>query len=457
MNPGPSNIDGKALTQPGLRRGDARNEACVRKMLGAVCCRLVGKIPSGPSSDMDAKVWADVARFLGARLQGPLDCPGRAPDMSLASATEMRSVLAQFEAGALLMSNREKVALDIANPGPAAVGGGVLTQPELQRVDQKHKDSVQNMVDQVSACLLGTRSSLSGARGTDEALVWAQAAGFLSARVQGSIGECPGREPDMSAAAAGQLKAALAKIEAAHALMYNRERVVEDITNPGPQNIDGKPLTQLHLIRLEPKNAATVSSMMSALASLLLGQTVSGPGFGTEAMVWKGAAAFLAGRVQGAPDEMPGRAPDMSSGAAAAMRTALGQMEAFGQLMGNRERVVQDITNLGAMNIDGKKLTQLNLKRVDPQNTAAVQSMIGEVGCRLLGGQTKEPDAAEARVWAEAAAYLSGRIHVGAVSPTRRAPDMSVEAAAAMRQVLASVTNRKQTASGEAVLAGLTY
>merc|ERR1719161_2302972 len=308
MNPGPQNIDGKALTQPGLRRVEARNEACVRKMLGAVCCRLVGKIPSGPSSDMDAKVWADVAKFLGARLQGPLDCPGRAPVMSLASATEMRSVL--------------------------------------------------------------------GARGPDEALVWAQAAGFLSARVQGSVGECVGREPDMSAAAAGQLKAALAKIEAAHALMYNRERVVEDITNPGPQNIDGMPLTQLHLIRLEPRDASGVDSMLRALVSLLLGQAVSGPS-SSEALVWKGAAAFLAGRVQGAPDEMPGRAPDMSSGAAAAMCTALGQMEAFGQLMGNRERVVQDITNLGSMNIDGKKLTQLNLKRVDPQNTAAVQSMIG--------------------------------------------------------------------------------
>merc|ERR1719375_382185 len=241
MNPGPSNIDGKALTQPDLRRVDARNDACVRKMLGAVCCRLVGKSPSGPSSDMDAKVWADVAKFLGARLQGPVDCPGRAPDMSLASATEMKKVLAQFEAGALLMSNREKVALDIANPGPAAVGGGSLTQTELQRVDQKHQGIVQNMVDQVSGCLLG-KGSLSGARGQDEALVWAQAAGFLTARIQGSTDECPGREPDMSAAAAGQLKAVSA-------------------------NIDGKPLTQLHLVRLEPRDASSVDSMVRALVS----------------------------------------------------------------------------------------------------------------------------------------------------------------------------------------------
>merc|ERR1719387_3422823 len=277
-----------------------------------------------------------------------------------------------------------------------------------------------------------------------------------SSRIQGSVGECPGREPDMSAAAAGQLKAVLAKIEAAHALMNNRERVVKDITNSGSTNIDGKPLTQLHLVRLEPRDASSVDSMVRALVSLLLGQAVSGPG-GNEAMVWKGAAAFLAGRVQGAPDEMPGRAPDMSSGAAAAMTTALGQIEAFGALSGNRERVVKDITNSGSTNIDGKRLTQLNLKRVDPQSTAAVQSMIGEVGCRLLGGQTKEPDAAEARVWAEAAAYLSARIHVGADSPTCRAPDMSVEAAAAMRQVLASVTKRTQTASREAVLADVKY
>merc|ERR1712118_346428 len=103
------------------------------------------------------------------------------------------------------------------------------------------------------------------------------------------MSEMPGRAPDMSRAAATAMKKALADIEAAQMLMFNAERVVSDITNPGPKNIDGKTLTQ------------------------------SDP-------VWKQAASFLSGRIQGTPNEMPGRNPDMSSGAAQALRSVLGQM-----------------------------------------------------------------------------------------------------------------------------------
>ena len=50
------------------------------------------------------------------------------------------------------------------------------------------------------------------------------------------------RKADMSMLAAQTLRAVLAKMEAALMLLSNQERVVQDITNPGPENIDGKKL-----------------------------------------------------------------------------------------------------------------------------------------------------------------------------------------------------------------------
>merc|ERR1719235_2895918 len=244
--------------------------------------------------------------------------------------------------------------------------------------------------------------------------------------------------------AAGKLRGALAKLEAAHMLMCNRERVVQDITNPGPGNIEGKTLTQKDLARVDQKHRGSVDKMVKSLVSLLLGQAVSGPSTPEEAVVWKQAAAFLAERVQGGSEPCPGRAPDMSPNAALIMKRALGQVEAFGKLMSNRDRVVQDIANLGPQNIEGKELTQPDLKRVDPQNKRAVEAMISEVCSRLLGVKTRAPDSAEAKVWAEAAKYLSGRIHSSKYECPGRAPDMGAEAAAAMRKVLASIPSQKE-------------
>merc|ERR1712048_1385668 len=63
--------------------------------------------------------------------------------------------------------------------------------------------------------------------------VRAQTARFLSERIQGSPGECPGRNPDMSMRAAIELRKTLAKMEAANLLTHNREKLLQDITNPG--------------------------------------------------------------------------------------------------------------------------------------------------------------------------------------------------------------------------------
>jgi hypothetical protein len=285
-----------------------------------------------------------------------------------------------------------------------------------------------------------------------EAQAWAEAALFFNNRIQVSTGECPGRNPDMSILAAKAMRKVLPQIanplekieaynmEAAQMLMHNRERVIQDITNPGPKNIEGKKLTQTDLKRVGSEHRASVDAMVNEVCCCLLGRTTSRKPSPEDAPVWAQATAFLAGRIQGTESDCPGRAPDMSSAAATALRTMLAQMEAAHTMMNNRERVVKDITNPGPKNIDGKTLTQTDLKRVDAQHRASVDAMVREVCRRLLGKGASEPQAAgEASVWAEAARFLSGRIQGAPQDCPGRSPDMSPAAAAALRAVLESV------------------
>merc|ERR1711920_57272 len=226
--------------------------------------------------------------------------------------------------------------------------------------------------------------------------------------------------PDMSQYAARAMRKVLPQIanlldnidassqEAAQMLMYNRERVVQDITNPGPMNIDAKTLTQKDLKRVDSKHQASVDAMVNELCCRLLGRaTLKKPSLEDALVVWPQAATFLAARIQGTSSDCPGRKPDMSSAAATALRTMLSQMLAAHILMNNRERVVQDITNPGPKNIDGKMLTQMDLKRVDAKHQASVDAMVREVCGRLLGnGASTLHVAGESSVWAEAARFL---------------------------------------------------
>lgn len=109
-------------------------------------------------------------------------------------------------------------------------------------------------------------------------------------------------------------------------LMSNHERVVKDITNPGPLNIDGKELTQLQLKRVDPKHKPFVDEMVRAVRCRLLGKETFGPSTPEEALAWAQAATYLTGRIQGSAEEKPGRPPDMSSTAAAAVRLVLTQI-----------------------------------------------------------------------------------------------------------------------------------
>merc|ERR1711953_673304 len=313
------------------------------------------------STTEEALVWNQAAKFLIYRLQASQgECPGREPDMSLAAATAMRKILAQIEAGFKLMSNREKVVNDIINPAPKS-------QPELKRLDSKHKSTVDAMVSEVINRLFcfGGVNSRKGATVPgqgEQALVWAEAARFLNARIQipEDWQECeyagfPNRKSDMSHDAARALRATLGQVEAAVSLMSNHENVVKDITNPGPQAILGGNVTQLDLKRVDPKHRASVDNMVRALAKRLLGDEVSAPSTADEAMAWVQAAAFFSKRIQSSSADCSGRKADMSSTAAREMRAVLAQFQAGSTLKSNFETVKENITNPGPLAIGGGK------------------------------------------------------------------------------------------------------
>merc|ERR1711985_68941 len=442
-NPGPKNIDGKTLSQPELQRVDPKHVRSVEAMVKAVCSRLRGSAIPAPSKE-DAQVWTQAAKFLGARVQGSkADMPGREPDMSLASATAMKTVLGQIEVACKMIWNRETIVMDITNSGMRGVKGGELSQTDLKRLDPKTKAAVDAMVREMSDRLLGGGSQMTSveaiAGAKQQALVWADAASFFASRIQGPSDECDfpheNRKADMSNAAATALRTTLGRMEAAHRLACNYEMVVQDITNPGPNGLKGKPLTQLNLTRVDSRHKASMQNMVMSVCARLLGQEVSGPSSPEEALVWVQGATFLSGRIQKADYEMPGRAADMSLHAALAMQKVLAQIEAASKLMSNREKVVKDICNQGSTAINGGQVTQTELKRLQPGQQSSVDAMVREVcGC-LLG---KTPGRSDAQVWPAAANYLHLRIQDTAKGMPGRNRDMSVAAATAMRTVLAS-------------------
>jgi len=441
-NPGPNNIDGKSLTQAHLKRVDPKDVKSVEAMIRAVCSHLRGNTINAPSKE-EAPVWEQAAKFLGGRVQGSkAACPGRQPDMSLAAANAMCTVLGRIEAASKLMWNRETVIKDITNDGSRGIYGGELTQTGLKRLDGKHLSTVDAMVREVCDRLLGNGSQMTSVRALfepgakEKVLVWADAAGFLASRIQGPSDDPgptdPDRKADMSTAAATALRTTLMRMEAAHRLASNCERVVQDITNPGPQNIDGKPLTQLNLTRVAPKHKASVQEMVKAVCGCLLSQEVSGPSTPEEAMVWLQAATYLSGRIQKSHGDMPGRAPDMSFAAGIAMQKVLAQIEAASKLMSNREKVVKDICNPGSTAINGGQVTQTDLKRLPPGQQSSVMAMVDEV-CSCLLGKKSGPNSE----WSAAAKYLHHRIHAASKEMPGRKRDMSMAAATAMRTVLA--------------------
>ncbi|KAL3930088.1 MAG: hypothetical protein SGPRY_001685 [Prymnesium sp.] len=403
------------------------------QVLREVARRLLGRRPGseGLEAAIDiwdkcqAKAWIDTVQFLQNRIQDtPEAKPGREPDLSEEAAKAMRAVLEE-------------------------VGSAATSHT-------------------IAAC----------------SAQWA----MLEKMLSGRLGEAEG------AAAAHSLAA---RREAAGKLISNHEEVLRDVINPAPmRNIFGLPLTQLGLQRVESSLAAYVDQALREVARRLLGEQPGSSGLETrldaansaQISAWVGTAKYLEGRIQCTPEEKPGRAPDMSPAAGAAMRAVLREMgtvrrrvgweelrtmaeeesfqqpeadgvatahshaarkEAAAKLIDNHVDVLKDVTNPSQTeNIVGDTLTQQELTRVDARLSWYVDQALREVARRLLGRmvgsyllevQLDPYNAAQASAWARAAAYLSGRVQATADQKPGRKPDMSYHAALAFIAVVREV------------------
>jgi hypothetical protein len=112
--------------------------------------------------------------------------------------------------------------------------------------------------------------------------------------------------------------------------------VVKDVTNPNPK-------TQQQLTRVSPTAAPYVDQMLREVARRLLGrrpgsalleEKVDPSVLPEQVEAWAGTARYLRHRTQATPDHSPGRQPDMSEAASAALRAVLEE----GVLTGDRSR-----------------------------------------------------------------------------------------------------------------------
>lgn len=134
-----------------------------------------------------------------------------------------------------------------------------------------------------------------------------------------------------------------------------------------------------------------------------------------------------------------------ASGAAAA-HAQIAREEAARKLIVNHARVLRDVTN-------AMPLTQPELQRAELFDAPYVDQALRETARRLLGRhpglqeleEQLDPSAAQqAHAWAITAHYMDRRIQATAAERPGRAPDMSEEAAAAMRAVLMEVAQQQR-------------
>lgn len=396
---------------------------------------------------------------------------------------------------------------------------------------------------------------------------WADMAAYLTGRIQSTPEHKPGREPDMSAAAGMAIRAVLAEVghmpiaatcaassghwqalakalgqadggfqgrpvvpldvavdhtvqareEAARALISNHVNVLKDVTNPSKElNIIGNALTQTELKRVSIGSVIYADEALRETARRLLGRRAgleepfARVDLSNDAQVvaWCETADYLDGRIHSHTAQKPGREPDMSPPAAAAMKAVLKEIaavpitaaiEASGaewsmlrqllemrnsgpsllgkvsvegaaachsqaardaaarKLIQNHVRVLYDV-------VDPAPITQTNLTRVSRAAALHVDAGLREVARRLLGRRTGSPEAfmldtmltvsidnnpARAKAWLGMADYLDKRLHAEPEDCPTRKPDMPSDAGKAMRAVL------KEVGVGQSLSGGL--
>ena len=469
-------------------------------------------------------------------------------------AAAAHSQAAREEAARKLIGNHDRVLRDLCNPNPITnIEGRPLTQLELVRVDVGCAPYADEVLRETARRLLGRRAGLEllevhpDPSNEAQTAAWGATAYYLCGRLQATDDERPGRTPDMPPAAAAAMKAVLREVaeprarldasrvwaglellldqgagfdsvadgaarpfphkarqEAAERLLRNRHNVLADVCNPSTTlNIYGKPLTQLELVRVDPRLSAYVDELMQETVRRLLGKRAGSGALEAklhlhnheQRTTWHKAATYLIGRIQSAPEQKPGREPDMNfiAGNAtlavlaevgqsaltatiaataphwAMLRKALGKgsttaatreavdltaagnplqyrEEAARKLIGNHVNVLCDVCNPSTtLNIYGKPLTQLELVRVDVGCAPYADEVLRETARRLLGRRAGlellevHPDLsneAQTAAWGATAEYLMGRIQSTHAQRPGRTPDMERQAHAAMKEVL---------------------
>ena len=435
------------------------------------------------------------------------------------------------EAARKLISNHVLVLKDVCNPTKSDVQyGNPLTQLDLTRVAPENAFYADECLREIALRLLGRRpgganfEARLNASNNAQLAAWMGVSAYMEKRIQSYPDEKPGRTPDMSPLAAEAMRAVLkdvgaaainiravprgsdrwtslqalvdkgqalfetqadgiaasfahhARWQAATKLLSNHVRVLQDLTNSSDStNIDGKPLTQLELTRVDFEHAEHADAFLREVVRRLLGRLPSiqrleeflDPTDAEQCRAWHTAAKYLDGRIQFTTDQKPEREPDLSAIAATAMRAVLKEVgsaclketiregmaqwaalrkmseastpfgseadglmsahahaarqEAAKSLIANHARVLQDVTNPSATtNIDDKPLTQLELTRVDFEHAFFADQALREVVRRLLGRrqgskQLEErvdpTNEAQVGAWSQTAVYLDGRIH----------------------------------------------
>lgn len=256
-----------------------------------------------------------------------------------------------------------------------------------------------------------------------------------------------------------------AREEAARTILGNHVNLIKDICNPSSQNIEGRMLTQVELVRVRLECKPHVDEGMREVVRRLLGSSEQGTlDFSSEAIEARAATArYLWFRIQGKPEDKPGRKPDMSAEAKAAAMAVLievgdtaweplkkdlmynssgggARVEAAEKLISNHFKVIQDCCNPSrAKNINGIPLTQSHLVSVSPAHAPHVDAALREVARRLLG--SGEAPVTLDSTWLakdarkKMADYFDQRVHsdFSPQPPRARPKDMSEEASLAFK------------------------
>lgn len=114
-----------------------------------------------------------------------------------------------------------------------------------------------------------------------------------------------------------------AREEAAAKLIGNHVNVLKDVCHPSPMSQTGLCRVSTALSHVVDRGLRETARRLLGARSALDAVPPESPASHEEAATWRVMANFMHGRLQTSADQHPGRAPDLSAAAAAAMRDVL--------------------------------------------------------------------------------------------------------------------------------------